>query len=150
MAVNLRRDAEACVAASNRRDLNTVASYLPERVYPDRHARYAAVKEIESDLASLYDPSFRVSLGTLQKPRRYRNLYATILPVVVVVEWSSARMTENSYLLAVSQNGGQSWKFLPLYEVQQHDVDRFFPEFERKIQVPQSLPPVTQILIPSL
>ncbi|HZZ20297.1 MAG TPA: hypothetical protein VFE25_13050 [Opitutaceae bacterium] len=148
LVVNLRRDAQACAAAWNRRDFKMVVSYLPERLYPNGRARVEAVKEIEDGLSSAGDPAFHVSIGTIKKARKYRKLYAAIVPISATLDWPGLRTTDDSYLLAVSSNEGQSWQFLPLYEETQRDIDKFFPEFEGKILIPQSPAPATQIVIP--
>jgi hypothetical protein len=147
----LLRDANRCANAWNRGDYPLFVSFLTDRVVTDTATRDSTLNSINdsfSHMDSVGLKTLHVSLGKIDTPRKYGDLYASILPIAAVLEGSGQRVAAQSAILAVSQNG-ESWRFLPLYKVPQQSLDKSFPEFERRLLIPVFPPPVTSAMVPN-
>lgn len=147
----LLRDAIRCVDAWNRGDYPLFVSFLTDRVITDAATRDSALNSINDSFSymdSVGLKTLHVSLGKFDTPRKYGDLYASILPIAAVLEGSGQRVAAQSAVLAVSQDG-ESWRFLPLYKLPQQSLDKFFPEFDKRLLIPVFPPPVTSAMVPN-
>ena len=146
----LQRDASSCASAWNRGQYPLFVSYLSKRFVPDARARASILGEIQDGFSfgGYQFNTFQVSLGRIPAPKKYRTLYATVFPVEALVKGPGMRITDTGYVLAVSEDSGKTWRFVPLINYDPGELDRQFPEFERKISIPAQSEPTVEIVGP--
>jgi hypothetical protein len=139
----LRHDAQYCVNAWNRQSYPLFVSCLSKRAVPDEKTRAWVLAQIKDSFTYSGVPidSIELSLGSFGQPRRYHALYACLFTVVAVIRGPFLKITDTSYVLGISENGGTLWRFIPLIQFEPAELNRLYPEFEGRITIPAEIPP---------
>jgi hypothetical protein len=143
-AANLKRDAKICADAWNRSDFPQFVGCLSKRLVMDDAARDLILRECTDSFVAGYGrwDSIQFYLGEIGPPQKFRTLYATTFPVITVIKGGGATITDTSYVLGVSEDDGKTWQFLPLINYNPKLLNKQFPEFEERIAIPKSIPPI--------
>ena len=76
------------------------------------------------------------------------NVTASGVDVEALVKGPGIRITDTGYILAVSEDSGKTWRFVPLINYAASELERQFPEFERRIAIPAQNEPTLEIVGP--
>lgn len=135
----IKRDAAKCAAAWQRNDYEGVLAFLPPRVIQQSGGRAAALKKIKNQFSLARDYGVERMDFTTGKPAIPRLLgkwLTSLVPLTVVLHRPPIDVTQETYLLALSNDQGKRWFFVPLYHTSQAKLNAWFPEFAGKIVIP--------------
>jgi len=67
-----------------------------------------------------------------------------LVPETVRLKLSSGHATVQSYILAISADGGKTWSFLDINANSKALIPKLFPNFNPDLKIPDSAPPVME------
>ena len=141
---NILHEATRCAAAWQRNDYEGVMGFLPPQVIKQFGGRTAALKKIKSqfNLARDYGVD-RIDFSPAQPaaPKLLGKWLTTLVPLAVVLHRTPVDVTQQTHLLALSNDQGKHWYFVPLYHTTQAKLNLWFPEFAGKIIIPTEAEP---------
>lgn len=135
----IKRDAAKCAAAWQRNDYAGVLAFLPPRVIQQSGGRAAALKKIKNQFSLARDYGVErmdFNPGQPAIPRTVGKWLTSLVPLSVVLHRPPVDITQETHLLALSNDQGKNWLFVPLYRTSQAKLNAYFPEFAGKIVVP--------------
>jgi|GEM_PF-3179387 len=138
--VNLNRDVTAMMKATIANDFAVLAKYTHPLVVQmmggaDRMTAYLTneFKKMQEQGVAFSDaqavlPEKVIAVGT--------ELYC-VVPQKVVMAYGSKRITNTSSLLAVSNNGGSTWRFVDAGGMTDEQIKQYFPKIYGKLTIPK-------------
>lgn len=144
----ISRDAGKCAVAWEREDFRTIVAYMPARVVQRSGGRAALISELTNDFAqarSLGAERLEAHHGPPSIPKSIGRWLVSVIPVTAVVHSAHLDLTQETHVLALSEDRGKHWAFVLLYQATQAELNDWFPEFRGKVFVPT--PPVPRVSI---
>jgi len=140
----IRREAGKCAAAWQRNDYEGVLAFLPPRVVQQSGGRAAALKEIKSQFSLARDYGVErmdFTAGQPATPGTQGKWLTSLVPLTVVLHRTPLDVTQQTHLLALSNDQGKHWFFVPLYRTTQAKLNAWFPDLAGKIVIPAEAEP---------
>jgi len=135
----LRREAGRCALAWQRSDFDGIVAYLPPRVVAGSGGKTAAARELREQFAQARAPGAERLAALPGRPAPLRKIgswLTSLIPVTALVHGAHLELTQQTYVLGISGDGGKQWSFLLLYQTTSAELAAWFPEFASKITVP--------------
>jgi hypothetical protein len=83
-----------------------------------------------------------VTIGEPQEIFQAGDELHCLVPQVIVMINGSGRVTNNSYLLAISNTNGESWYFIDTAQLTNEKAKELFPEFNVELRIPKKTAPI--------
>ena len=140
----IKREAAKCAAAWQRNDYEGVLAFLPPRVIQQSGGRPAALKKIKSQFSLARDygvDRMDFLAGQPSTPIPRAKWLTSLVPLTVVLHRTPLDVTQQTHLLALSNDQGKHWFFVPLYRTTQAKLNAWLPELAGKIVIPAEAEP---------
>lgn len=148
-AVTLKREIGKCALLWQRQDMAGIVSYLPERVIAKSGGRVVVLRELKEQFAEARSygvQRLEVQPGKIASLQPFGEWLASVVPITAVLHGPHVDLTQQTHVLAVSQDRGKHWFFIVLYQRTQTELNTWFPEFAGKIKVPVAPDPQMEMV----
>lgn len=149
ITATLKHETGKCVLMWQRQDIEGIVSFMPERVVAKSGGRAAVARELKSQFAEARAygaQSVEIRPGKATAPQPFGNWLVCLIPVTAILHGPHLDLTQQTHVLAVSNDKGKQWSFVVLYQTTQAELKSWFPEFKGKIIVPVSPDPQMDIV----
>lgn len=141
----LKNQATQMVAAFNRGDLERFASFTYPQVLQSIGGKAAMVNLIKGQMQQWEQQEMGIDSVWEGEPSQiYKagNELHALINQQLVLHVKNGTLNKNSYLLAISSNGGVNWYFLDTAPLNSSNIQKLFPNFNKEIVIPAKQEPV--------
>ena len=135
------RAAQAAVAGDAEMILDSTYSGLLKQVGGRDVMRSMVIKNL-SDLKNRGMAVVGTEIVSISEPLRAGDELHAIVRAKRTVKAPGGRQIQDTFMIAVSGDGGQSWTFVDGPQLTPKHIEVLFPDFNEALELPQTAPPV--------
>jgi len=144
--LEIKAAAETCAKALVSRDYGTVADLTYGRLIELMGGREETITHLEDQLKELDDKGMTIvsiTVGDPETVKSINNQQFSIVPTTAKLKYKDSNMVAESFMIAVSDDGGKRWKFVDgAISDDQELMKELFANVADKLQLPPKKDPV--------
>jgi hypothetical protein len=145
--VKLKRQAQAVADALVKGDYSTVVDHTYPKIVAQMGGKEKMIATIKQGMEQMSAQGFSFADAAVGSPGKFYKAGTEIhclIPQRIALKSPNSRIVNNSYLLAVTKNGGKFWYFLDINKGTYNMVPKLFPNFNKKLVIPEPTQPTMQ------
>ena len=145
--VRLKHQAQAVADALLKGDYSTLADHTYPKIVAQMGGKEKMIATIKQGLEQMNAQGFSFADATVGSPGKFYKAGTEIhclIPQRIALKSSNSRIVNNSYLLAVTKDGGKFWYFLDINRGTYSKIPQLFPNFNKKLVIPEPTQPSIQ------
>ncbi|HWB58926.1 MAG TPA: hypothetical protein VG733_05520 [Chthoniobacteraceae bacterium] len=147
LTATIKKEAQNCANAVVANNLDGIVKYTHPRVIKSlggEAAMVAALKDGVAEMQASGTGFISATIGTPQAPKKIGSWITSIVPEHIVMKVEGGKLLRDSYLLAISEDGGHHWVFFDIGQTTKEHFAEVFPELAGQVPLPAMKKPVFQ------
>jgi hypothetical protein len=140
----VKAQAQRCATALVHADYETVVLCTHKRLVDARGGKSAIIATMKRNIDQMRSEGAKlesVTIGTPQTPLKVGSWIIAFVPQRMVVQVPDGKITADSHLLGISEDGGKKWTFADVGNTSDTEFANTWPELAGKITLPARNPP---------
>jgi hypothetical protein len=141
----VKHQADVVAKALLNSDFKTVIAHTYPKAVNIGGGKEKMLQMMSNGINQMKAQGFAFEKITIGQPGKFYKAGSEIhclVPQQLIMKTSKGRMSANSNLLAVSNDGGKNWSFLDMNQGTINSVKQLFPDFNSNLIIPKPMPPV--------
>lgn len=135
----IKKHAKSCAEAQMRLDFDKFIPYMPTKLLGFMGGREGLTKTITEGTEEMKRRGITidsVTIGTPEEPKTHGITQVALVPQKLVITTPQGRLVTDSHLLAISENGGESWVFVDTASINDEKLGILYPDLKGKVEIP--------------
>ncbi|MFB9841858.1 hypothetical protein [Mucilaginibacter ginsenosidivorans] len=142
--VKLKHQAQAVADALVKGDYATVVDHTYPKIVTQMGGKEKMMATIKQGMEQMNAQGFSFADAAVGSPGKFYKAGTEIhclIPQRIALKSPNSRIVNNSYLLAVTKDGGKFWYFIDINRGTYNKIPQLFPNFNKKLVIPEPTQP---------